>query len=487
MPITQIKKRNGLVAPFDRTKIENAMTKAFLATDTPVPDDILHVSTDEIIAELDARFVESIPGIEDIQDIVERKLAEAGYFQVAKAYIIYRRKRAEAREEERLAMLEKIEKSAIKVRTRSGKVVRFDIIQIENAVKNVARHFKELDVDVAGIMADVKVGIYDGISTKEINQVVLMAMKARIERDPLYTQLAARFLVNDLAKDILGIDDASADYEKVYREKFVEGVRYGILDGRLDARLGEVNLEKLSNALKIERDNILEYMGAQTLYDRYFLKDHGQKHIEMPQHFWMRVALGMALAEEKIEDYAIKFYNVISELYYVPSTPTLLHSGTVKPQMSSCYLSTVEDDLHHIFKCVGDNAQLSKWSGGIGQDWTNIRATNALVKSINVVSQGLIPYLKIVDSTTAAINRSGKRRGATAVYLETWHLDMEEFLELRKNTGDERRRTHDTNTVNWIPDLFMKRVMEDGEWTLFSPEEVPELHHIYGKRSTRNT
>lgn len=470
-----------MVVHFDRTKIEVAMGKAFSATETEIVGDVLHEVTDEVIAELESRFPESIPGIEDIQDVVERKLAEAGYFTVAKAYIIYRRKRAEAREEERLEMLQRIERSALKVKKRDGSVVRFNIFEIEKAVRNVAKQF-DIAVDIKGILEDCKVGIYDGITTKEINRVVLMAIKARIERDPVYSNVAARFLINDLYKEVLGVDEAHADFDKTYREKFITGVKYGVADERLAKTLTELNLAKLAAALIPERDHRLEYMGAQTLYDRYFLRDHEQRHIEAPQHFWMRVALGIALCEENIEDRAIEFYNVISELYYVPSTPTLLHSGTIKPQMSSCYLSTVEDDLHHIFKSIGDNAQLSKWSGGIGQDWTNIRATNALVKSINVPSQGVIPYLKIVDSTTAAINRSGKRRGATAVYLETWHYDIEEYVELRKNTGDERRRTHDTNTVNWIPDLFMKRLMADGDWTLFSPEEVPDLHHIYGKK-----
>ncbi len=482
MSISQIKKRNGLVVPFDRQKIEIAMGKAFAATETSPNGDVLHTITDEIISELEERFPESVPGIEDIQDTVERKLAEAGHFTVAKAYIIYRRKRAEEREEQRLEMLERIEKSALKVRKRDGSVVRFNIKEIEKAITNLGRHYPGFIMDVEGIIQDCKVGIYDGISTKEVNRVVLMAFKARIERDPKYSEIAAMFLINDLAKEVIGVDDSHPDFEKLYRTKFVEGIKYGIKDERLDKRLGTVDLEKLAAALRIERDTRLEFMGAQTLYDRYFLRDHAQKHFEMPQHFWMRVALGMALAEENIEERAIEFYDTISELYYVPSTPTLLHSGTIRAQMSSCYLSTVEDDLHHIFKCIGDNAQLSKWSGGIGQDWTNIRATNAMVKSINVPSQGVIPYLKIVDSTTAAINRSGKRRGATAVYLETWHYDIEEFLELRRNTGDERRRTHDTNTVNWVPDLFMKRLMEDGDWTLFSPEEVPDLHHIYGKK-----
>ena len=481
MIIERIKKRNGTVVPFDRTKIEVAMGKAFAATATPCADEALHALTDEVIRGLEARFDEGIPGIEDIQDVVEHALAEEGHFGVAKAYIIYRKQRAEAREEEKIKLLERIEKSALKVKKRDGRMVRFNIEDIEKAVANVAERFTDFTPDVEGIIKDCKVGIYDGISTREINQVLLMAMKARIERDPKYSLLASRFLANDLYKDVLGADESDADFADTYRAKFVDAMTYGVEDTRLDPKLVTVNLKKLADAIVPERDHLFEYMGMQTLYDRYFLRDHAQKHFEAPQHFWMRVALGMALCEEKIEEKAIEFYHTMSQLYYVPSTPTLLHSGTVKPQMSSCYLSTVEDDLRHIFKCIGDNAQLSKWSGGIGQDWTDIRATGAMVKSINVPSQGVIPYLKIVDSTTAAINRSGKRRGATCVYLETWHYDIEEFIELRKNTGDERRRTHDTNTSNWIPDLFMKRVMADGDWTLFSPEEVPELHHIYGR------
>jgi ribonucleoside-diphosphate reductase alpha chain len=481
MIIERIKKRNGAVVAFDKEKIGVAMGKAFTATDTPYSSDVLQTLTDEVVHEIESRFGESVPSVEDVQDVVERALAGAGYFTVAKAYIIYRKQQAEAREEEKLKLLERIEKSALKVKKRDGKVVRFNIEDIEKAIVNVAKQFNNFEVDVEGILQDCKVGIYDGISTREINQVLMMAIKARIERDPAYSLFAARFLANDLYKDVLGTDDSDENFEKIYREKFVSGIKYGIKDERLDAKMGEVDLERLAAAIVPKRDHLLEYMGMQTLYDRYFLRDHEQHHFEAPQHFWMRVSLGMALCEENIEDKAIEFYETLSPLYYVPSTPTLLHSGTTKAQMSSCYLSTVEDDLTHIFKCIGDNAQLSKWSGGIGQDWTNIRATNAMVKSINVPSQGVIPYLKIVDSTTAAINRSGKRRGATCVYLETWHYDIEEFIELRKNTGDERRRTHDTNIANWIPDLFMKRVLADGNWTLFSPEEVPELHHIYGK------
>jgi ribonucleoside-diphosphate reductase alpha chain len=288
-------------------------------------------------------------------------------------------------------------------------------------------------------------------------------------------------LLNDLYKDVIKINEFDGGFNKIYKDSFREVVQNGVLANRLDPRLLEFDFAKLSPVIEPARDQFFEYLGIQTLYDRYFLKDHSQKILELPQHFWMRVAMGLSFLEKNKEESAILFYNAISRLLYVPSTPTLFHSGTTHPQMSSCYLTTVEDDLGHIFKAIADNAQLSKWSGGLGNDWSNIRATGALIKSTNVGSQGVVPFLKIVDSTTAAINRSGKRRGATCVYLETWHYDIEDFLELRKNTGDDRRRTHDTNTANWIPDLFIKRVMEDGDWTLFSPHEVPDLHHTYGK------
>jgi ribonucleoside-diphosphate reductase alpha chain len=268
----------------------------------------------------------------------------------------------------------------------------------------------------------------------------------------------------------------------MHERKFPEMIALGIKEKRYDARLANFNLKELAKVMDPKRDQLFEFMGLQVLYDRYFTRLESGKYLETPQYFWMRVAMGHAILEENPTQSAIEFYHTLSRMRYVPSTPTLLHSGTAHPQMSACFLSTTEDDLHHIFKVIGDNAQLSKYSGGVSNDWTNIRATNAWIKTIGTVSQGVIPFLKIVDATTASINRSGKRRGATAVYLENWHLDFEEFLDLRKNTGDERRRTHDTNTASWVPDLFMKRVAEGGDWTLFSPEEVPDLHHIYGKK-----
>ncbi len=480
MAIEKIKKRNGTVVEFKRDLIERAMDKAFRASGVAIQHEILETITDEIIEILESRFIERIPGVEDVQDLVEKKLADHSYFAVSKVYILYRREHQTLREDRRNEILEKIERRDLSVRKRSGDSERFDVRDIEEAIANSCRGF-EGQVDVVGIIRDTKLAVFDGISTREINQAIIMAMRARIEKDPAYSLVAARFLFNDLYKDVIGINEFDDNFEEIYKRSFKEKLRYGVEAGRLDPRLLEFDLDRMCQAIAPEKDRLLHYLGAQVLYDRYFLKDLDQKIMENPQYFWMRVAMGLALGEKDPEARAIDFYETISSLLYVPSTPTLFHSGTKHAQMSSCYLTTVEDELSHIMKAISDNAQLSKWSGGLGNDWTNIRATGSLIKSTNVGSQGVVPFLKIVDATTAAINRSGKRRGATCVYLETWHYDIEDFLELRKNTGDERRRTHDTNTANWIPDLFMKRVMDKEEWTLFSPDETPDLHHLYGR------
>lgn len=479
--IDQIKKRNGSVVPFDRTRIERAMDKAFIATGVVAAEPELLELTDKAVKEIDRKFVERTPGVEDIQDVVERVLAEAGHFNVSKSYVLYRREREKVRERKKWETLERVERRELNVKRRNGTLARFDIAEIERAIRNVANEYPAAAINVYEILEDVKTGLYDGISTSEINQVVLMALKARIERDPVYSAVAARFLANDLYKEVLGRDEFEEGFVEAYRRGFAKAVKRGVESGRFDKRLLDADLEALGNALVPERDQLFEYMGLQTLYDRYFMRDYDQNIFEVPQYFWMRVALGLSLLEPKREARAIEFYQTASTFRYVPSTPTLLHSATTHPQMSSCYLTTVEDDLHHIFKCIGDNAQLSKWSGGVGNDWSNLRAVGAMIKSINTTSQGVVPFLKIVDATTASINRSGKRRGATCVYLETWHYEIEDFLELKKNTGDERRRTHDINISNWIPDLFMKRLRENGDWTLFSPDETPDLHHLYGK------
>ncbi len=482
MAIALVRKRSGSIVDFERARIESAISRAYKANNTLLDDISLSELVDRVILTAEEQFAaeESIPSVEDIQNIVEKEIAKRGDFEIAKDYILYRQMRAEARYEAQQALLEAIDRAELKVKKRSGKIVPFDIKEIERSVQSACQGFEKC-VDVTEIVEATKLGLYDGITTSEINKVVVMTLKARIERDPAFSFLTARFLINDIYKEVVGVDEFSKHFGMLHKKGFVDSIKEGIFKGRLDARLKEFDLERLAEALEPARDSLFEFMGVQVLADRYFVRDSNQKLLEAPQYFWMRVAMGLSILETDREAKAIEFYHTLSQMLYVPSTPTLLHSGTHRPQMSSCFLSTTEDDLHHIFKVVGDNAQLSKWSGGVANDWTNVRATNALIKALNTGSQGVVPFLKIVDATTASINRSGKRRGATCVYLETWHADIEDFLDLRKNTGDERRRTHDTNTANWIPDLFMKRVEANAQWTLFSPEEVPDLHDLYGK------
>jgi ribonucleoside-diphosphate reductase alpha chain len=322
--------------------------------------------------------------------------------------------------------------------------------------------------------------LFDGCSTDDIETAMILAASSFIERDLAYSRIASRLFRQKTYKEVLGESLHGKDLETKAREVFISNIEYGVQKGLLDQRLLDFDLQAMAGKLDFSRDFELEYLGIQTLHERYFLREE-KKLLETPQAFWMRAAMGLAIEEEQKEHWAEEFYNNYSNLRFVSSTPTLFHSGLSHPQLSSCYLSTVGDDLQSIFKVLGDNAQLSKWSGGIGNDWTYVRGTGSMIKSTQVESQGVIPFLKIANDTTVAINRSGKRRGATCAYLESWHLDIEDFLDLRRNTGDERRRTHDMNTANWIPDLFMKRVLDDKEWTLFSPNETIDLHDLYGK------
>ncbi len=368
----------------------------------------------------------------------------------------------------------------MRVVKRGGKTSLFDQQKI---FANINRCLPTAmaNVDNEAFIKEVIRNIFDGILTKDLEKALILSATAFIEIDPMYDKLAVHFYLQRIYKEIMCESINEENLEKMYRQKFVDGIRRGVTTERLDARFNDFPLEELAKHLHIERDHLFGYMGIHTLYERYFLR-HEQDLIELPQAFWMRVAMGLTLQEGDKVSRVIEFYTLLSQLNYISSTPTLFHSGTVNAQMSSCYLTFVDDDLNHIFKCLKDNANLSKWSGGIGSSWTPLRATGSAVKSVGVESQGLIPFLKIANDVVAAINRSGSRRGAACVYLEVWHLDYEDFIDLRRNTGDERRRAHDMNTANWIPDLFMKRVLEDGEWTLLSPSDVPDLHDLYGKK-----
>lgn len=365
------------------------------------------------------------------------------------------------------------------VMKRNGAVSQLDISLIRQAIVWASKGHKDV-VDINAIVEETLKNSFNGIGAREFEDAQVLATIAFMERDPAYGYVAAQLLFKKLFKDVTGVSVMSAEASAAYRRAFVESIHKGVQAEILDKRMLSFDLEMLAQELCLESDHLLDYMGLKTLYERYFTRVNN-KHLELPQIFWMRIAMGLAIQEPNNNQRAIEFYHLMSSLRYVPSTPTLLHAGMVRAQLSSCFLSTVEDNLRHIFKSIGDNAQLMKWSGGVANDWTYVRATGAMVNSIKTESQGVIPFLKIASDTTASINRSGSRRGASVVYLETWHLDVEDFLDLRRNTGDERRRTHDINTANWIPDLFMKRVMNNEDWSLFSPEEVPDLHDLYGK------
>jgi ribonucleoside-diphosphate reductase alpha chain len=479
----RIIKRTGEVVPFDGSRIRNAIAKAVHATRSTVDDPAVDELVEIIQREIQQRFLEFFPNVENIQDIVEKHLVRAGHYEIAKAYILYRAERTRARIEERAETIAKAHLGKLTVVSPEGRSILFNFRKVEDVVR-AACDGLDTDVPSENVAREVAKSIYDGISTEEIGKALVMAASTFIERDPAYAYVTARLLLRRLYRETFGQSTLDGESPALYRASFVDGIQTGIQANLFDPRMNHFDLDLLAGSLKLERDLEFQFMGLQTLAERYLAR-HGERRLELPQSFWMRVAMGLAIDEPQRNEKALEFYELMSTLSYVPSTPTLFHAGTSRPQLSSCYLTTVEDDLGHIFKSLGDNAQLSKWSGGLGNDWSNIRATNSPINSTNVESQGVIPFLKIANDVTMAINRSGKRRGATCAYLETWHMDIEDFLDLRKNTGDERRRTHDMNTANWVPDLFMKRVEEGGNWTLFSPDEVPDLHHVYGAEFER--
>ena len=481
MTLDSIRKRNNELVPFDRSRIENAIEQACVAIGY---NDITFIPqiTTEIILALQTRFggTDYVPSVEDIQDAVELHLMRSGRYEVAKEYITYRQKRIEERNE---IVEEKIEKQELKVQKRNGRVEAFDMGKVRRVFELAANGHPAIDLDL--LVSNFHTNIFDGIHSRDIAQATIMTAKSYIERDPQYSYLAAKLFLMNYYKDLIGSADMkNSGFTKCYREAFKYNVKFLVETDHLSSDLMSYDLDKLADAIEPDRDNILTYLSVQNLYDRYFIH-HEKNRRELPQAFWMRVAMGLAKREVEKEKWAIQFYNQLSQLHFVSSTPTLFNSGTKRSQLSSCYLSTVDDDLHSIFKIIADDAQLSKWAGGLGNDWTNIRATGSKIKGTNGESQGVIPFLKIANDTAVAVNQGGKRKGALCAYIECWHLDFPDFSELRKNTGDERRRTHDMNTAAWIPDLFMKRVQEDGDWTLFSPSDVPDLHHIYGSAFER--
>ncbi len=485
-----VRKRDGRTAPFDDGLIGRAIANAFRAELNLAEGQPLDDKADQEIREITEEVSESISteagstdgvGVETVQDTVEMLLMKRGHYRVARRYIVYR---AEHQKIRALQPVDGVEGEVadaaprIHVKLEDGVPVPFDASRIRSRFEVACKGLDDCDSEI--LLQEVMKSIFDGISVAEIYRAMILAARARIEIDPAYDIVTSRLLRMVIANESLGSAPADAEeFDKLYRNQFEHYIIDGIVADRLTADLRQYDLTKLANALKPEHDDLFKYPGMQAVYDRYLLHIDGRR-IEMPQYFWMRVSMGLAMKEENPEERAIEFYNLLSSMRFTSATPTLFNSATNHPQLSSCYLSTVSDNLEHIFKCVSDNAKLSKWAGGLGNDWTSIRATNSHIKGTNGRSQGVIPFLKVVNDTAVAVNQGGKRKGAVCSYLETWHMDLEEFLDLRKNTGDDRRRTHDMHTANWIPDVFMKRVQNNEEWTLFSPDEVPDLHDLVG-------
>ena len=482
-------RRNGAVVGFEPAKVSIAMTKAFIAVNGGQGAASARVR--EVVGKLTDVVVNALlrrqPSggtfhIEDIQDQVELALMRAGEHEVARAYVLYREERARARAKQReiQGQTEPVAAPTINV-TENGAIRPLDMTKLAALVAESCEGLGDA-VDASLILQGTIKDLYDGVAIAEVRKSSILSARSLIEQDPAYSYATARLLLHSLRLEAVGEEIAHTEMKNRYAEIFPQLIRKGIEAELLDERIGNYDLTRLGMALDANRDFKFGYLGLQILYDRYFLHMGGRR-IELPQTFFMRVAMGLALnePEEMRETRAIEFYDVLSSFDFMSSTPTLFNSGTRRSQLASCYLTTVSDDLDGIYEAIKENAMLQKYAGGLGNDWTPVRALGSHIKGTNGRSQGVVPFLKVVNDTAVAVNQGGKRKGAVCSYLETWHLDIEEFLELRKNTGDDRRRTHDMNTANWIPDLFMKRVMENGEWTLFSPSDVPDLHDKFGK------
>ena len=483
----QIIRRNGSVVSFEPNKIAVALMKAFLAVHGTkgAASASVRETVDELTTNVVRALMRSRPGggtfhIEDIQDQVELGLMRGSHHEVARAYVLYRERRAQERKEAQVQ--EPSLHPEIHV-TDKGQTSPLDLAQLRANIEAACAGLSQ-DVSAEPILEETLRNLYDGIPLDEVQKATILSARTLIEQDPDYTFVTARLLLQTIAKEVLGRLVSPHELQDAYADNFPTFIKKGVENELLDPRMMQFDLQRLGAALKAERDNQFDYLGLQTLYDRYFL--HVRKtRIEMPQSFFMRVAMGLSLNEIDREARAIEFYEILSSFDFMSSTPTLFNSGTLRSQLSSCYLTTVPDDLDGIYEAIKENALLSKFAGGLGNDWTRVRAMGSHIKGTNGESQGVVPFLKVVNDTAVAVNQGGKRKGAVCTYLETWHLDVEEFLELRKNTGDDRRRTHDMNTANWIPDLFMKRVMEGGHWTLFSPGDTPDLHDLFGEAFER--
>ena len=483
----QIIRRNGAVVPFAPNKIAVAMMKAFLAVHGTqgAASASVRETVDDLTQAVMRALMRSRPGggtfhIEDVQDQVELGLMRGGHHEIARAYVLYREKRTQERA--RQPQIPVTEAPVLHV-IDGGQKVALDIGNLQALIEASCANLGA-DIKPDPIVQETMRNLYDGVPIDEVYKASILAARTLIEKDPDYTYATARLLMHTIRREVLGEEVSQEDMNTRYAEYFPKFIAKGVKNELLDEKLQQFDLTRLGAALKPERDLKFDYLGLQTLFDRYFLHVRKQR-IELPQAFFMRVAMGLSLNEINREERAIEFYEILSSFDFMSSTPTLFNAGTLRSQLSSCYLTTVADDLGGIYDAIKENALLSKFAGGLGNDWTPVRALGAHIKGTNGESQGVVPFLKVVNDTAVAVNQGGKRKGAVCAYLETWHLDIEEFLELRKNTGDDRRRTHDMNTANWIPDLFMRRVMEKGTWTLFSPNDTPDLHDKFGKEFER--
>ncbi|TGG92030.1 ribonucleoside-diphosphate reductase subunit alpha [Natronospirillum operosum] len=481
-------KRNNEQSPFEPDKIRVAVTQAFIATEgehgqqsNRIREQVQRV-VDAVIAVIQRRLPSGgAVHIEDIQDQVELSLMRLGEHAVARAYVLYRAEHAQ----QRAAGSEQTPFTPLLVTVSEGgseRQVPLDLSWFRGLIREACANLA--GVDPEGIEREALKNLYQGVQQQDIVPAVIMTARACVEKEPAYSTVCARLLLEQLRAEALTFLDiaeraSAGDMRSLYARVLPAFIHKGIELELLDERLADFDLKRLGQALQAERDLQFQFLGLQTLYDRYFIHA-GQVRFELPQVFFMRIAMGLALNEDDREARAIEFYEVLSKFDYMASTPTLFNAGTRRPQLSSCYLTTVPDDLDGIYSAIRDNALLSKWAGGLGNDWSRVRALGAHIKGTNGQSQGIVPFLKVVNDTAVAVNQGGKRKGAVCAYLETWHLDVEEFLELRKNTGDDRRRAHDMNTAHWVPDLFMQRVFEDADWTLFSPSDVPDLHDLTG-------
>lgn len=483
-------RRNGKVTEFDSSKISVAITKAFLAVEGDAASNSHRIH--DVVAKITKQITENLTRrlddggtvhIEDIQDQVELALMREGEYKTARAYVLYREQQHQKRLEEEKQHPTEVVESNINVTLPDGSKQPLDITRLSTLINEACEGTTAVSSDA--ILRDTQRNIFDGVKASDVEKALVMSARTFIEKDPEYSTVAARLLLDSIRREALSFvykETRQASHKEMteaYPDYFKKYIKLAIEHEHVAPDLGSYDLDKLGAALKADGDFQFSYLGLQTLYDRYFIHHEGTR-FELPQAFFMRVSMGLAINEIDREARAIEFYNLLSSFDFMSSTPTLFNAGTLRPQLSSCYLTTVPDDLSGIYNSMRDNALLSKYAGGLGNDWSRVRGLGAHIKGTNGNSQGVVPFLKVANDTAVAVNQGGKRKGAVCAYLETWHIDVEEFLDLRKNTGDDRRRTHDMNTANWIPDLFMKRVAEEGQWTLFSPEETPDLHDLMG-------